>query len=688
MKNRFFCFIGLFLGPLLSNAQQPDTINKSVLPEVIIHAFEQNSRLKNVPVALNYIGQSTLNRFSPNSIVMAVNSTPGVHMEERSPGSYRFNIRGSSLRSPFGVRNVKVYYNDIPITDPGGQTYLNQLGYYNFRSIEVIKGPGSSIYGAGTGGVLLIQETSDTIQPGITAGLTVGSYGSSLFHASVMTSANKWNNEVNVQLQKSEGYREHSELHKEIISWNGIYKPNDKQVLKTTFLLSNLYYQTPGGLTLAEYNTDPSTARPKTATLPGAIQSNASIRQKEFIAGLSFSQQLSSEWQNKTIAYGMFTELKNPTFRNYGKNAEPHAGVRSIFQYTHPFTNSVFKWNAGADWQQELATIDVYRNKAGNADSLQTHDDLSNRAWFFFSQASWNPSNWIFSAGASLNRSALELQRFQPTTVGPLKRNLNYNLMPRLSIAKKLNNLMVYTSLSKGFSPPTTAELSPSGSSLNINLKAEQGINYELGFKASYTSGLYIDVNAFYFALENTIVQRKDSAGGDYYVNAGKTKQQGIETYISYPILASIPLFKKSLFWISHTYHNFKYRSFKQVNTDFSGKSLPGTPPHILSSGLDIRFNNGIYSNIAYYYSDRIALNDANNEFGKAYHLLSMNLGYNGALNNRLQYTISGGAENLLNQTYSLGTDINVAGGRYYNAAPLRSYYVSLHFNWLANTNK
>ena len=86
-----------------------------------------------------------LERFSPTSLVSAVNTTPGVRMEERSPGSYRFNIRGSSLRSPFGVRNVKVYFNDIPITDPGGHTYLNQLGYYNFNSIEIIKGPGNHL---------------------------------------------------------------------------------------------------------------------------------------------------------------------------------------------------------------------------------------------------------------------------------------------------------------------------------------------------------------------------------------------------------------------------------------------------------------------------------------------------------------------------------------------------------------
>ena len=98
-------------------------------------------------------------------------------MEERSPGSYRFNIRGSSLRSPFGVRNVKVYYNDIPLTDPGGQTYLNNLGFYNYTSVEIIKGPGSSLYGAGTGGVMLIDGFDGKAANGITANYTVGSFG-------------------------------------------------------------------------------------------------------------------------------------------------------------------------------------------------------------------------------------------------------------------------------------------------------------------------------------------------------------------------------------------------------------------------------------------------------------------------------------------------------------------------------
>src|SRR6476619_1731513 len=141
--------------------QAQDTTQPIALDSVVVRAFNGNSRLRNVPAAVTYINNSTLRRFGTASVVEAVNTTPGVHMEERSPGSYRVNIRGSSLRSPFGVRNVKVYYNDLPLTDPSGQTYLNSLGAYDYNSVEVIKGPGSSFYGAGTGGVLLIDSLDE-----------------------------------------------------------------------------------------------------------------------------------------------------------------------------------------------------------------------------------------------------------------------------------------------------------------------------------------------------------------------------------------------------------------------------------------------------------------------------------------------------------------------------------------------
>ena len=99
-------------------------------------------------------------------------------MDERSPGSYRLSIRGNLLRSPFGVRNVKIYWNGIPFTDANGNTYLNQLGFGNVGKIEIIKGPGGSMYGAGTGGVVLLtSRNAGYKENSISINTLAGSYG-------------------------------------------------------------------------------------------------------------------------------------------------------------------------------------------------------------------------------------------------------------------------------------------------------------------------------------------------------------------------------------------------------------------------------------------------------------------------------------------------------------------------------
>src|SRR5215203_5537703 len=105
-----------------SNSQNIAVDSSQTLGEVIVKAYEQNRKLIEVAAPVSFTGQSLLNRFGNISILPALNIIPGVRMEERSPGSYRLNIRGSSLRSPFGVRDVKIYLNEIPLTDPSGNT--------------------------------------------------------------------------------------------------------------------------------------------------------------------------------------------------------------------------------------------------------------------------------------------------------------------------------------------------------------------------------------------------------------------------------------------------------------------------------------------------------------------------------------------------------------------------------------
>src|SRR5690606_3655794 len=99
---------------------------------------------------------------------------------------FRLSIRGSLLRSPFGVRNVKVYYDEIPLTDAGGNTYLNSLDAGSISEINILKGPDGSLFGANSGGVVLLSPTGSGAHSNeAKASVTTGSYG--LIHQQLST---------------------------------------------------------------------------------------------------------------------------------------------------------------------------------------------------------------------------------------------------------------------------------------------------------------------------------------------------------------------------------------------------------------------------------------------------------------------------------------------------------------------
>src|ERR1700746_3325670 len=124
--------ITIFLLLALSSfaQQKPDTLRRDTtkhLNQVTVTGYLTDQPVLSVPASVSVLTPAQLQLQPGNSLVPALNTVPGVRMEERSPGSYRLSIRGSLLRSPFGVRDVKVYFGEIPLTDAGGNTYLNAI---------------------------------------------------------------------------------------------------------------------------------------------------------------------------------------------------------------------------------------------------------------------------------------------------------------------------------------------------------------------------------------------------------------------------------------------------------------------------------------------------------------------------------------------------------------------------------
>jgi iron complex outermembrane recepter protein len=672
---------GALTEKLVSQDKTPDTIGRKLLQEVIVQAYEQNRRVSEVPAAVGVLTTSEWNRYNKMSIVPAMNSVPGVRMEERSPGSYRLSFRGSTLRSPFGVRNVKVYLDGIPFTDPGGNTYLTQLAPFDMYSLELIKGPAGSLYGAATGGALLIKTRPATWLPGFTAEYSYGSFNSNTVNAQARLGNENEGNIVNYTHQSSDGYRDHTNLRRNIITWESMIKNNGRQTLSTYAFYGDLYYQTPGALTLSEYNANPKQSRPAVGATPSADQAQAAIFQKTFMAGITNTCRFSERFQNTTNIYGAYTNYLNPTFRNYEFRNEPHFGGRTIFNYlTDPLHLSF-----GAEAQKGFFTTQDYGNNNGSPDTLQTNDNINTWTYTFFAQADlFFGKSWQVSAGLSYNESFIGIDRISVPGFIPRNKTFSNQLAPRLAIAKKITpDILAYASVSKGFSPPAVAEVLPSTGSINTDLQPEHGLSYEAGLKSSFfNQRLYVEIIGFYFELLDAIVVRKDSSNADYYTNAGSTTQKGIESQISYQLLPSARGFINSMrLWASYTLNNFTYGDFAKNSTNYDGNHLPGVANNTFTGGIDVNSRPGFFLHLTYYYSDKMPLNDANTAYAGSYQLVGGRLGYFASVS-KMNFTVFTGVDNAFNAKYSLGNDINAAAGRYYNAAPTANYFIGLSFNF------
>src|SRR6478736_1168975 len=400
MLIRYTIALSVFSCQVFAQKQIPSDTSK-VLNEVIVNAYSSNRSLKETPVAIGLAAEKELNRFNNTSILSSVNTIPGVRMEERSPGSYRFSIRGSTIRSPFGVRDVKFYWNGLPLTDGGGNTYLNLLDFDAFGRAEIIKGPGASLYGSGTGGVVLLNSPISSNQKILQLSAVAGSFGLQRYQAKAVLGNAKRKVFVNYAHQQSDGYRQQSAMRRDAINLEGVFSLGNKSTLQLYTFYSDLYYQTPGGLTLAQYTTDPSQARPDPN---GAVKQQAAIYNKTIFGGTQYERQWSSKWSTRAGLYDSYTDFTNPAIRNYERRTEYNFGGRTDTQYQFEKGSWSGKLTMGAELQHFNSSLTDYGNKSGVQDTVQTDDRLASNIFLLFAQAEFNlPRDFYLTVGGSVN---------------------------------------------------------------------------------------------------------------------------------------------------------------------------------------------------------------------------------------------------------------------------------------------
>ena len=113
------------------------------------------------------------------NIAEVLDLVPGVSViQGNGPRDVSVSIRGSNDRQAFGVRNIQLFEDGFPVTQPDGTGRLDLTDPHAYGAIDVVEGPSSALYGNyATGGAINFHTRPGGDIDGVEAGADFGSFG-------------------------------------------------------------------------------------------------------------------------------------------------------------------------------------------------------------------------------------------------------------------------------------------------------------------------------------------------------------------------------------------------------------------------------------------------------------------------------------------------------------------------------
>jgi len=178
MKKTLFSLLFILTTPSVLLAQvttENDSITR--LNEVIvIDTLTAKNAIGIVPSQI--IGETTFSNYSPVDFISSLNQVSGLYALSGALNTNRITIRGVGSRTLYGTDKLRLYYNNIPITNGTGSSTIEAFDLENLTSVEVIKGPKGTGFGTNLGGAIILNTKQLSDQPTkFTNNTTIGSYG-------------------------------------------------------------------------------------------------------------------------------------------------------------------------------------------------------------------------------------------------------------------------------------------------------------------------------------------------------------------------------------------------------------------------------------------------------------------------------------------------------------------------------
>lgn len=643
------------------------------LGTMVVTGTRQQSNLLDLAGNTSVIGPNDIVFTAPQRPAEILNQLPGVDIQQGSGEEHITAIRSPALNGGAGQGSFLYLEDGIPLRAAG---FGNVNGLYEENieqagSVEVVRGPGSALYGSNAvHGLINVIPRAPSRQFEGEVDATAGMFGQWQQMGTVSDTIGSNGFRISAENNHDHGWRDDTRLDEQKWVARNVWTGADDTV---TSMISgqNLNQQTGAYINGADSYLNRSLA--KTNPVPDAYRKADSIR------GMTrWQHDLSDSLQLSITPYTRYTEM------NLLMHYLPSQAIQTNAHYSFGVQNALYKTLPGGHliivgtdveytdgWYNEFQELPTFT--LGKSLYLQgTHYNLNVNSEVV---APYIHSEWQvlehtrFTAGVRMEETNYDYTNQASTGIfglyqRPADRSDSFlTVTPKLGAVQQWQPwLASYLNLSRGARAPQVTDLYELQNKQQVGqVKSETMDNAEIGTRGTF-AGVTFDTSAYWMNKNHYFYRAADGTN----VPDGKTEHRGVELGLSAPLPGNFDIGAAATY-ARHTYA-FNRPDSTLINSVTKGSDMPEAPHTVANLRLGYTFAPAWRAELEWVHMGAYYLDNADTHSYGGHELF--NLRASALINENL--TLHAKVLNLTNRAYADRAAITTTGvDQYFPGAPL-----------------
>ena len=611
------------------------------------------------------------------SVADVLRDSPGISVKQgNGPRDLGISIRGSNARNGFGIRNLVIFEDGFPVTQPDGLSRSDLIDPRAYGAIDVIRGPSSALYGNyATGGALNFRSRPGGSIDGVEYGVDGGSFGYLNNYLAAGKKVGSFEASLFASDVRGDGYIGNSWFNTQTVNFLATFQatPDDRFAVK--LINNDLSIRLPIRLSLNQYHQNPfqqgcgtgATAAPGCGTVglfnngfngtrdtETAVQAGLGRNDRRSIVGGRWEHDFDNQttWRNQFVfddrninqPTGATSAIGDFPSYNYMSDVTRRGEILGMdsTSYVGGFYNTL-SWSSdtrnvmpGGNAAPGLLSANVVGEHTNYG--LRAREELKlTRSLTAIAGIGWETTH--LRGTNTAYRYPIVNNSVATTTLTNADKEFR-NIAPELALLYRVDSAwQLRARIATGYGTPQVGNLfvlSTGQFGNNTQLNTQKNLGYDLGFDWTPNNALKVSLTGFYEFFSDELVTQATPVGApnsSFTFNAPKSEHRGVE------LAADWKFYPGWRFTAAYTYLDQFYTEYTENLTNgavFSfnraGNKIPGISPNELTTRLGYDQSSGSLAGLGAFvevqWKDSFYMDNANLLKAPGYELVNLNVHY------------------------------------------------------------